>query len=133
MGAALFITLRREIPDFDAFVNGKALSEAERKLERIANELSVTPLMDFFSQDAGAAADFIEAEGGDPDDIELPDEAWFDAADGLSTVNALLEHISNNADVVRDSTAVLSDLREFQTVLKRAADENVEWHLEVDF
>ena len=51
MRVALFIVLEKDIPDFDPFVNGKALSAAEIKLDRVAKELGVTPLMDFCSMD----------------------------------------------------------------------------------
>jgi hypothetical protein len=129
---ALFVTLEREIPDFNSYVNGHALSAADRKLERLAKELGVTPLMEFFSQDPEEAAAFIEDEGGDPSEIDLPDETWFDGADGLKTVNALLEHLVQNPQAVPNADAVVDELREWQAVLMRAADHGVRWHLEVE-
>ena len=35
-------------------------------------------------------------------------------------------------EAVVDADAIISDLREFQCVLQRAADEGVRWHLAVD-
>ena len=131
--SALFVALEREIPNFDPYVNGDALSGAERKLERIATELNVTPLMEFFGHNPEDAAAFIDDEGGDPDEINIPDEAWFDAADGLKTADALVNYLSQHTDAIPNAVGVGAELNEWQAVLKRAADEGVRWHLEVDF
>ena len=56
MGAALYIALERQIPDFDPFLNGKALSQASDQLDTIATSLGVRPLMEFFSADPDMAA-----------------------------------------------------------------------------
>ena len=133
MSAALYIVAEREIPDFDPFVNGKALSAVERKLSHLAGELEVAPLMDFFSINPDEAAGFIEDEGGDVADVELPAETWFDAADGLSTVDALARHLSHNPEAIPDYSAVLSDLSEFKAVLTRLQADGVRWHLAVDY
>ena len=132
MGAALYVVTEREVPEFDPFVNGKALSAAERKLSLIATDLGVTSLMDFFSIDPAEAAAFMEDEGVDGD-VELPPATWFDADAGLATVNALSKHISDYPDSVPDSADVLSDLTEFQAVLHRLQSEGVRWHLGVDY
>ena len=130
---ALFVAFERDIPDFDPYVNGHALSDSERKLERIAKELKVTPLMNFFGQNPEEAAAFIEDEGGDPDEIDIPDEAWFDATDGLRTIETLLEHLGTNPDALPNTDGVISELKEWQTVLKRAAADGIGWHLEVEY
>jgi len=41
--------LEKQIPGFDAFMNGKALANAAEKLDYIAEQNSVRPLMSFFS------------------------------------------------------------------------------------
>lgn len=134
MSAALYIVLERDIPEFDAFVNGKALSSAENQLDRAAEELGVTPLMAFFSMDPQEAMDFLEGEPEANGDVpDLPAEQWFDARDGLATVRALRQHLDKNPKAVRNSEAVVRDLGEFETVLQRAASAEVRWHLAVDF
>jgi hypothetical protein len=130
---ALFVALERDIADFDPYVNGHALSDAERELEHIAKEIDVTPLMAFFSQNPENAADFIEDVGGDAEELDVPDEAWFDATEGLNTVDALLEHLAASPDALQNTDGVAAELKEWQAVLKRAATEGVRWHLEVDF
>lgn len=130
---ALFIALERDISEFDPYVNGHALSHAERKLERIARKLNVTPLMNFFSQNPKNAAAFVESEGIDPEEIDIPDETWFDSADGLKTIDALLGHLNENPSAISSPDGIVAELKEWQAVLKRAADEGVRWHLEVDY
>lgn len=136
MSAALFIVLERQISGLDAYVDGKTLSRVEESLDRLANQLGVTPLMAFFSVDPAEGAAFLaeleaQADGG-AEPIELPEEEWFSANEGLQTGNALLEHLAEHPVAVREADAVISDLREFQCVLQRAADEGVRWHLAVD-
>jgi hypothetical protein len=133
MSSALYIVTERRIPDFDPFVNGKALSATERKLSRLATDLDVTPLMEFFSISPEEAAGFIEDEGGDTDAIDMPDETWFDASDGLSCVNALADHLTQNPASVPDASAVLSDLAEFNAVLSRLQTDGIRWRLAVDY
>ncbi|MGC1276376.1 MAG: hypothetical protein WBC44_21955 [Planctomycetaceae bacterium] len=136
MGAALYVVFEKDIPDFDAFVNGKALSAAERPLERVANQLGVTPLMSFFSIDPQEAADFLDEEMLDEqgeESIDVPPEQWFDAGLGLKTVRALRQHLRDDPQVVRNAEAVLSDLDEFEAVLQRAEAAGVRWHLAVDY
>ena len=54
---------------------------------------------------------------------------WFSADDGLKTVNGLIDEAEKHALDAR----VIADLREFQTVLKMAKQNDVTWHLAVDF
>lgn len=130
---ALFVVLERDISDFDPYVKGRALSDSERKLEQLSKELNVTPLMNFFGQHPEDAAAFIEGEGGDPDEIDIPDEAWFDATDGLRTIETLLEHLGTNPDALPNTDGVIAELKEWKTVLKRADAEGIAWHLEVEY
>ena len=132
MGAELFIVLEREIPDFDAYVNGRRLSQAEPQLDAFAAELDVTPLMNFFSQNPQEALDLMGDFGAEAGDIELPDETWFDAAEGLRTVQALIGRLRQNPNLCQNAADVVSDLEEFKAVLSRARDEGVRWHLAVD-
>lgn len=130
---ALYIALEREIPEFDSYVNGHALSKEEQTLDNIARGLEVTPLMEFFSMDPEEAAGFIEDGGGDPSGIDFADEQWFDAADGLKTVEALLAHFAAKPDALPNSAEAVAELKEWRAVLQRAAADGVGWHLEVDF
>lgn len=83
-----YIVLDKEIPGVDAYVNGSLLSKNNDELERIAKRLKVRSLMSFFSISPEEASSFAEGHG-----VELksvPEENWFAADEGLTTVNALL-------------------------------------------
>jgi hypothetical protein len=133
MSSALFIALEREIPGFDPFVNGKVLADASDELDAVAATLKVKPLMQFFSQDAEETARFLEGEGVEMEDFEIPSETWFPAADGLKTVEALLDHFQQIPSSPPQAVEIVRELQEFQAVLNRAADDEVRWHLDVDF
>lgn len=79
--------------------------------------------MSFFSQNTDEVAEFMD------DGAELPPEQWFDPADGLTTVSALISQFSASpAD-----TAIISDLREFESVLRKLKEAGQRWHLAVDY
>jgi len=127
MGAALFIALERQIPDFDPFVDGKALSEAADQVDAIATSLGVRPLMEFFSADPDIAAEFLD-EG-----VEAPPQTWFPASDGLATVRALRAHLTANPSAMPKPEMVLRDLSDMERVLSAASEHGVGWCLQVDF
>ncbi|QDT40913.1 hypothetical protein Pan241w_09720 [Gimesia alba] len=127
MGAAFFIVLERDIDGVDTFIDGKALSRSIDALDQAAREQGVRPLSEFFSIDAEEAAAFLEGEGADMDDIELPELQQFSADDGLTTVSALLTH------PVGQSEGVQEDLLECQRLLILAAEQKIDWHFEIDY
>jgi hypothetical protein len=132
MGVALFIVPEREIPGLDVFVNGKALGHSE-ELDRLAERAGVRPLMGFFSQDPAEAAAFFEDEGIDAPEDGFPLEEWFPAEEGLTTIRGLLSYLEANPAEVPDSSGLIEDLKEFESLLGRLASEGVGWHLSVDF
>jgi hypothetical protein len=132
MSVALFIVPEREIPDLDVFVNGKALGHS-KELDRLAERAGVRPLMEFFSENPESAAAFCEEAGADAPEDGFPPEQWFPAEEGLTTVRGLLSYLEANPTDVRDSSAIIGDLKEFESLLGRLASEGVGWHLSVDF
>ncbi len=129
---ALFIALERPIDGFDPYVLGHALSLACDDLEVLAAELKVTPLMHFFGEDVSDAA-WDEDEVAEDDADELPEERWFAAADGVRTIDTLLQRLSANPKAINGGPAVIKELQGWRQVLERAAEEGVAWHLEIDF
>ncbi len=126
MGAALFITLEKEV-DFDTFVNGNALSRTSDALDELAARLGVKPLMEFFSTDPENLPE--EAEG-----IEITwKEEGFAASEGLVTVRALLSHLEATDVAGIDKDRVIAGLKEFEQRLGEADKQGIKWHLEVDY
>src|SRR5213594_3096089 len=92
-----------------------------------ARQLGLRPLSEFFSADPAQAASFMEGEGMDAGDIDLPPLQQFTAQEGLATVRALVAHAAARAD------GVAQDLHECERILSAAAQHGVGWHFEVDF
>ncbi len=131
MGAAFYVLPESELADFDHSVDGKALAHIpEGALDARCRELGVRPFMEFFSQDPEMVAELIADSGGDPEGIDIPAEQWFDPAEGLATVRALL---SVPEALPGSATAVAEDLRGCERVLARLTSEGVRWHLAIDF
>lgn len=127
MGAAYFIVLESKIDGLDTGMDGKSLSQHIDALDQAARDLGVRPLSEYFSIAPDEAADFMEGEGMDAADMELPPLQQFTAEDGLTTVRALAAHSTARAD------GVAEDLRECERILGIAAQHGVGWHFEVDF
>lgn len=129
MSVAWFIVLEREIPGLDHFVSGKALARVGEELRAICEEAGVTSLMQFFSATHDQLAGF--AEENEIDHTHRPAEAWFSPEEGLITIRALIQAVSDGK--VARADRILDDLRQFRRVLEVAKENGVRWHLAVDF
>jgi hypothetical protein len=135
MAASLYIVVEGEDPGFDIFVNGHALARNEDALERLAASLQVTPLLQFFSADENSMCLLLEQGAGDPEWANhLPQPQWFEPADGLTTVRTLIEFLSSTpVSFGSETLPVVSELREYERVLQKAAKYKVRWHLAVSW
>ena len=135
MAASLYIVVEGEDPGFDIFVNGHALARNEDSLERLAERLKVAPLLEFFSADENSMALLLEQGAGNPDWAQhLPQPQWFDPANGLLTVCALIEFLRAHPTALGSETApVLSELRDYERVLRKATHRDLRWHLAVSW
>src|SRR5262249_43788202 len=123
-----------EIPGFDASsVPGKLLAKAQTSLDRIAQGQDLTPLEEFVSAAPEDVLAFLEGEGGVPEGVEIPPEAWFEPAEGLRTVRGLLHHLRHDPCGVPRAREVCDDLEAAERVLLAAAGQGVRFHLAVDF
>jgi len=128
MGAALFIDLEHDIPDFDPFVNGKSVAHETDAIERALDSLGCGSLFDFFSVSEDEAALMFD-EVDDDFVPEIPDDAWHAATDGLSMFRALTQYVHDNPTAFSDAEALRADLDDFIRVLTEAAEYNVRWRL----
>ena len=96
MAASLYIVVEGDDPGFDIFVNGQSLARNEDALERLAERLNVRPLLEFFSADENSMALLLEQGAADPDwSLDLPQPQWYDAPDGLRTVQTLIDFLAD--------------------------------------
>ncbi|MCC7407066.1 MAG: hypothetical protein IT442_03285 [Phycisphaeraceae bacterium] len=108
-------------------MDGKSLSQHMESLDEEARRVGVRPLSEFFSVEPSQMAEFMEGEGLDASEIELPPLAQHSAVDGLATVRALA------TCPVAQNNGVARDLRRCEQILTVAANHGVGWHMEVDF
>jgi hypothetical protein len=134
MSVCQYIMLKSPIPGFDHSMDGSGLGDNATKLDRQAKALGLKPLYEFFSVSLEEARDVLEGSGRTLEDlgISLPEEKWFDAAEGLVTVRGLADWVQRTPKSVRAKKRVLADLARMEAVLARAAAEGVEWHLALD-
>ncbi len=135
MAASLYIVVEGEDPGFDIFVNGHALARNEDSLERLAERLKVSPLLEFFSADENSMALLLEQGAGNPEwAAHLPKPQWFDPASGLVTICALIDFLEESPAALGSETApALNELREYERVLRKASHRNLKWHLAVSW
>jgi hypothetical protein len=135
MAASLYIVVEGEDPGFDIFVNGHALARNEDALERLAERLNVRPLLDFFSADENSMALLLEQGAGNPEWAQnLPQPQWFLPEQGLVAVGALLDFLRGSPAALGSETAgVISELHEYECVLRKTAERELRWHLAVSW
>ncbi len=135
MAASMYIVVEGDDPGYNIYVNGRVLARYESAVEKLALELGVKPLLEFFSADENSMALLIEEGGGNPDLLKrLPPPQWYPAQDGLRTLAALITAL--NADPHQfgsEGPEVLSELREYEAVLRKTAERNLRWHLAVSW
>lgn len=129
MSLAWYIVAEAEPEGLDLFVNGKAIAHVnEEALDNIFGEIGAKHLDEFVSADPDEFADFLD----DLDSVEVSDEKWFSADEGLASVNALLAHLGANPDCLDNQAAVVSDLEEYLVVLNQLKERGIKWHLAID-
>jgi hypothetical protein len=135
MSASLYIVVEGEDPGFDIFVNGQALARNEDALERLAERLSVQPLLEFFSADRNSMALLLDQGAGSPDWADhLPQAQWYQPEDGLRTIRCLLDFLDMApAALGSDTEMVGRELREYETVLRKTCQRHLRWHLAVSW
>jgi hypothetical protein len=135
MAASMYIVVEGEDPGFDIFVNGRSLARNEDALERLALQLGVRPLIEFFSADENSMSLLIEEGAGNPALMRrLPPPQWYSPADGLATVRVLLKALQDEAQLLgTDGPQVLAELREYATVLEKTHAREMRWHLAVSW
>lgn len=143
MPAAYFIVVEKPLPGLDASaaINGVALAEQESVLNGLARKAGVTPLMNFISMGEDHYAAFVDEEEEDEtggvgqpanEGEALVREQWFNAVDGIKTVEALMAQIVQKPGELDKHEQVLEELRTMRVVLEAADASDTRWHLLID-
>jgi hypothetical protein len=135
MAASMYIVVEGEDPGYNIYVNGRVLARYESAVEKLALELGVKPLLEFFSADENSMALLIEEGAGNPDILKrLPPPQWYRPEEGLSTLAALIDALAADPHQLgTEGPEVLNELREYQAVLRKTAERNLRWHLAVSW
>jgi hypothetical protein len=135
MAASMYIVVEGEDPGFDIFVNGRSLARHEDALEKLALRLGVRPLIEFFSADENSMSLLIEEGAGNQELMRrLPPPQWYSPADGLGTVQTLLDALMDEPQQLgTEGEQVISELMEYARVLKKTRDRQMRWHLAVSW
>lgn len=141
MSLAMYIVLDHPEPGFDTFVDGKALASAADELNDLCEQEGLEPLDSFVGQSESELDGFSDERRDANEDEQDPwaqdsaEEAadWWDAAEGVAWINAVIELIEENPDALEDPDGVLGDLGDFLHVLEKAQAARIRWHFAWDF
>ena len=131
----MYIVVEGDDPGFDIFVNGRALARHEDAVEKLALSQGVRPLIDFFSADENSMSLLIEEGAGNQELVKrLPPPQWYFGAEGLDTVNALIEALRDEPQQLgSEGPQVLEELEEYARVLNKTEARGLRWHLAVSW
>lgn len=132
MGVAYYLTTEVDIDGFDPTdFGGKALAKADDYLEEaVCKPLGLRALVDFMGDDP---RDLL----GDEDFEDVPEEnlaeQWFDAAEGLASVDAMLAHLRRHPGVIPQQARAEEELAQVKAVLETCRERGIRWHMSMDF
>ena len=137
MGVAFYPVFENEMADVDLSFCGKMLAKIVDKAGDLrCEELGVSSLMSFFGYDPAMLEDFDIDPGG------ILETKWFDAVEGVKTVDALLKDIPENENLYFPGElvakfaphlkpGVIEDLELLRTLLNEAKSRSIRWHLAI--
>jgi hypothetical protein len=132
MAIAIVVTLERELPDASAAYakagSGKALAREAQRLDTAARTKKVPAITAYLSESQAALIEQLKADGFDPSKMRLPPEKWFSAAEGLTMVRALAEHVAANLNNFKQPNPILRDLKAVEALLTAAEAAGVKFH-----
>lgn len=125
MGTALYIVAEQPVSGVEDFVHGRALAQVDEvELEELCNRLKIASLWAFVSQNPADFAEFLE-----PDEIDaVPIQAWFDPAEGLTSVRALHGHLVTHPQALSNAAALIDDLQDYEWALAALEELGTRWH-----
>lgn len=133
MSLAYYIVLNDKEPDFDDFVNGKAVAHAVEALDEVCAKAGLPRLDSFAGQSCEELSEMLGDDFDDADERQYSDEKWFDAEEGISWMDALVVAIGQYPKIIPDPDEIIEELKIFKSVLEQAKTINAKWHFAIDF
>jgi hypothetical protein len=131
MALAFVVTLEKELPTQPETVkgaNGKAIAREIDKLDYAARCKNVEAMTALLSESQARLIEQLNADGFDPSKMRLPPEHWYAAAQGLRTVRALIEYVSEKLNDFKQPNPILRDLRGIEATIAAADAAGVRFH-----
>src|SRR2546421_2307567 len=132
MALAIVVTIEKELPEATAAYakagSGKALTREAQKIDFAARCRAVTQPSAMLSESQAALIEQLKSEGFDPAKMRLPAEQWYPAAEGLKTVRALIEYVSEKLNDFKQPNPILRDLKAAEALLAAAEAAGVRFH-----
>ena len=131
MALAFVVTLEKEIAqlaDYAKAKPGKALARELEKLDFAARCKGVTQPSSLLSENPAALAEQMREEGFDPSKMRLPPEQFYAAAEGLKTLRALQEYVSEKLNDFKQPNPILRDLKAAEALLSAAESAGTRFH-----
>ena len=132
MALAIVVTLEKEVPDASAAYakakSGKALAREAEKIDFAARCKNVAQPSTMLSESQAALIEQLKADGFDPAKMRIPPEQWYPAADGLKTVRALIDYVSEKLNDFKQPNPILRDLKAAEAQLAAAEQAGVRFH-----
>ena len=114
MALAFVVTLEKDLsqpPEAVKGASGKAVARESDKLDYAARCKNVEPMTALLSESQARLIEQLKADGFDPSRMRLPPEQWYPASNGLRTVRALIEYVSEKLNDFKQPNPILRDLR----------------------
>lgn len=132
MAQAIIVTLEKELPEASAAYtkakSGKALARETNRLDLAARTRKVQQITTMLSESPAALIEQMKEAGMDPARMRVPPEQWYPAAEGLTTVRALAEHVTAQMNDFKQPNPILRDLKAAEALLAAAQAEGVKFH-----
>ena len=132
MPLALTITLEKDLPDAQSAYTkagvGKALARELDKIDYAAKCVKVALPSSLLSESQAALAEQMREQGFDPSKMRLPPENFFPAKDGLASIRAIHDYVSQNLNNFKQPNPILRDLKAAESLLTAAAAAGVRFH-----
>lgn len=127
MGVAYFPVFETQLNGIDSNAfNGKALAKNAERLARASKRLEVAPLEAFCSVSDEEMDDLIGEE------IAGEDPTWFAPADGLRTLEVLLQDVRRDPKSYDGIEALTADLEQLITLLNAAQKQGARFRMTID-
>lgn len=123
------VVLQQEAAVIEAGSGGKALLYYHRQIDELAERLELVAPSRFFSRSPADIAEYLRSQGFERSPDDLPDEEWFDPADGLCSIRGLLAELRATPAAAPEPERIIADLEEIERALMRAEEQGIRFHL----